>query len=852
MSLACRLASRMLMWLLASLATCITAADEPPPLFETDVWPILREYCLDCHGATEQLEGGLDLRLVRFMLDGGDSGPAVVPGSLSESYLLERVESGEMPPGQAEVSADKVDVLRAWIAAGAIAGRQEPETLEPGLPIMPAERGHWAFQPIERNIPPSPAPDQRAANAIDAWLMESMPAGLELSPAADRPTLVKRLYLTLLGLPPSVAELERWSADPRPDWYASLVDQLLSSPHYGERWGRHWLDLAGYADSEGYTVADAERSWAWKYRDYVVRAMNSNKPLDRFLIEQLAGDELAGPAVGDWTGEQIECLTATGFLRMAADGTGSGDNSPEARNRVMADTLQIIGSGLMGLSLHCAQCHDHRYDPIPHTDYFAIRAVLEPALDWQAWRPPAQRLVSLYTDQQRQLAQQVEQQAQDIAQQRAVRQAALMEQALEAELAKQPEALRIPLREAYQTAADERTETQRQLLDQHPSVNISPGVLYQYLPEGAEELKRFDQQIAEIRAGRPPEEFLRVLQEPAGHLPVTHLFHRGDHQQPRQPVEPGGLSVLAPEGTRLRFASDDPAVPTSGRRLAFAHWLVSDENPLVARVLVNRLWMHHFGRGLVATPTDFGKLGTEPSHAELLDWLASELRGSGWDLKHLQRLIVSSAAWQQSSFREPSRDAIDPENHYYWRWSLQRLDAESLRDRMLTAAGWLDRRLGGPPLSIKEDETGQVIVDGQQSRRSLYIRVRRSQPVAMLQAFDAPVMEVHCERRTVSTVATQSLMLLNGEFPLAVADQLASTAEAASSLTARVDALWLQTLGRRPCHEELRLSIDFVDHQRRMYQQQPERLPEGGNAARQALANLGQMLVNSNEFLYLD
>lgn len=852
MSLARRLPPLVSLWLLAAISLSPAADDSPPLLFENDVWPILREYCLDCHGATEQLEGGLDLRLVRLMLEGGDSGPALVPGSVAESYLLERVESGEMPPGHAEVSADKVDILRAWIAAGAVTGREEPETLEPGLPIMPAERAHWAYRPILQRSPPPTAPDRGASNGIDAWLLTAMPPGLELSPAADRPTLVKRLYLTLLGLPPGAPELERWSTDPRPDWYPALVDQLLSSPHYGERWGRHWLDLAGYADSEGYTVADAERSWAWKYRDYVVRAMNSNKPIDRFLIEQLAGDELAGAADGDWTASQIEQLTATGFLRMAADGTGSGDNSPEARNRVLADTVQIIGSGLLGLSLHCAQCHDHRYDPIPHTDYFAIRAVLEPALDWQAWKPPAERLVSLYTAQQRELAQQVEQQAQGIAQERAVRQAALLEEALEAELAKQPEALREPLREAYKTAAGERTDEQRQLLDQYPSVNISPGVLYQYLPEGAEELKQFDQKIAEVRANRPPEEFLRVLQEPHGHLPLTHLFHRGDHQQPRQAVAPGGLSVLAPQGSQPRFASDDPGLPTSGRRLAFARWLVSDENPLVARVLANRVWMHHFGRGLVATPTDFGKLGTEPSHPELLDWLAWELRASGWDLKHLQRLIVTSAAWQQTSYREPIRDAIDPENDHYWRWSIQRLDAESLRDRMLTAAGWLDRGIGGQPLAIKEDDTGQVIVDGQQRRRSLYIRQRRSQPVAMLQAFDAPVMEVHCERRSVSTVATQSLMLLNGEFPLSVASGVAGAAEQRGSLTARVETVWLQTLGRPPDLDELRLSIDFVDHQRLEYEQQPERLPEGATAARQALANLGQMLVNSNEFLYLD
>jgi hypothetical protein len=760
-------------------ATLMGAEGREAPLFETDVRPILREYCLDCHGATDHPEGSLDLRLVRFMVTGGDAGAAIVPGDADNSHLLDRIVSGEMPPGEGKVAAEKVAIIRDWINAGAPTKRPEPEMIAAGIPITEEERAYWAYQPVQAPAAVgSDAPDERIRTPLDAIIAAAMPKGLSFSPDADRRTQIQRVFYSLIGLPPTVEEMQHWLEKPDTDWYEQLVDTLLRSPHYGERWARHWLDAAGYADSDGSTLADSDRAWAWRFRDYVIRAFNDDKPFDRFIIEQLAGDELAGPAQGDWTAEQIELLTATGFLRMAADGTGSGDNSPEARNKTIADTMQIVGSTLLASSLHCAQCHDHRYDPISHRDYFAIRAVFEPALDWQQWKTPGERLVSLTTAAERQLSAEIEAEAQRIAAERNAKQDEYMKQALEQELGKYEEPLRTQLRDAYQTAADKRTDEQKMLLDKHPSVNISPGVLYQYLPQAAEELKGFDARIGEVRAKKPAETFVHALVEPAGHLPTTRLFHRGDHNQPTEEIKPAGLSVTAAEGAQLEFPSDDPTLPTSGRRLAFARWLTDRENPhpLFTRAVVNRVWLHHFGRGIVGTPGDFGRLGSEPTHPKVLDLLADYWIANGWSLKQLHRLILTSTVFRQASVREPEREAIDPDNFYYWRKPLLRMDAEVLRDSILAISGELNAELFGPPIPIQEDETGQVSIDPGQPRRSVYARWRRTQPVAMLQSFDAPVMSINCDVRPMSTVATQSLMMMNGEFALTQAQKIAKRA----------------------------------------------------------------------------
>lgn len=739
--------------------------------YEQHIRPIFRAHCFDCHGATEDLEGGLDLRQVRLMKKGGSGGPAIDVDDPEQSFLLSRIREGDMPPGEVKVSSQEIGILTRWIAQGAKTVRPESESLEVGLGVTMEERNHWAYQPIQQDFV-FPSDMQRNGafhNTIDRFVQQRIRAdGLAgILPEADRATLIKRAYFDLLGLPPSPEQNARWIADVRPDWYEHLLTHLLGMPAYGERWGRHWLDIAGYADSEGYTVADAERLWAWKYRDWVIRSLNQDKPFDQFIREQLAGDELAGAIEGDLTERQIDLLTATGYLRMAADGTGSGANDDAARNQVMADTLKIVGTSLFGLSIQCAQCHDHRYDPLPQADYYALRAIFEPALDWKAWKSPDARRVSLSTAAERAKAAEIEMEARRVADQKAEKLAEYMTQALDQELEKYDQPQRSQLRTAYETPIKNRTDEQKQMLSANPSVNITPGNLYQYIPDSKPKLAEFDQQIKQIRSAKPVEQFIRALVEPANHVTETKLFHRGDPAQPKQVVSPGTLTVLATGDKRPEFASDDTTLPSTGRRLAFSRWLTSRENPLLARVIVNRVWMHHFGQGLVATPADFGKLGTQPADLRLLDWLANEFIDRGWSLKQLHRLIMSSSVYRQV--------VGSGETNFHTR-SLRRLEAETIRDRMLAASGSLDETLYGPPLKIKEDETGQVMVEGGQSRRSLYIQTRRSRPVAMLQTFDAPVMETNCEVRSASTVATQSLMLLNGKFILEQADRLADRA----------------------------------------------------------------------------
>ena len=747
-----------------ALVTNQATADDSQLTFERHIRPIFRAHCYDCHGAGKTKKGNLDLRLVRLMLQGGESGPAIKAGDAKGSYVVERIREGSMPPGDHRVPAKEIAIIARWIDQGAKTARPEPKKIDEGLGITPEERAWWSFQPITRPAPPKLQNKQRIRNDIDAFLLVRMrEQGLGFAPDADRATLIRRLYLDLIGLPPTIGQVRQFVNDKQPHAYSRLVDRLLDSPRYGERWGRHWLDVAGYADSEGYTNDDRTRPYAYKYRDYVIRAFNDDMPFDRFIQEQLAGDEMVAGDLKNLDADKTAKLTATGFLRMAADGTASKPaDMALARNQVVADTIKIVSSSLLGLSVGCAQCHDHRYDPISHVDYHRIRAVFEPAYNWKQWRNPTQRRVSLYTDEQRARRAEIQKEVNVVATERNVKQSKYVQLALEKEYERYQDPLKGELRAAKETPANKQTEAQKKLLKQHPNLNVSAGNLYQYNQKHADEIKAYAPKIAAIQKKIPVEDFVRVLTEVPGQVPKTHLFHRGDHRQPQQEIAPGGLTVAAAEGKQFLIQLNDKNRPTTGRRLAYAKWLTNGKHPLVARVIVNRIWLHHFGRGIVSTPDEFGKLGTLPTHPKLLDWLASRFMADGWSIKKLHRLMLHSTAYRQSSLRNARGNDLDGANSLYWHKSVQRLEAEVLRDRILMASGQLDDKMFGPAVGVKADDAGQISVSGG-NRRSIYVLNRRTQPVAMLQVFDAPVMTVNCSKRTNSTVALQSLLLMNSD-----------------------------------------------------------------------------------------
>ncbi|MEC9096313.1 MAG: PSD1 and planctomycete cytochrome C domain-containing protein [Planctomycetota bacterium] len=765
---------RHFLFLLPLVYSVPTAADDGLT-FEKHIRPIFRAHCYDCHGAEAEVKGELDLRLVRLMEKGGESGPALVRSKPDESYLLERIVSGEMPPGSHRVPDDQIATIRQWIQEGAKTARPEPSTIGPGLGVTLEERAYWAFQPIRRPTVPAVKNGDRVRTPIDALLLARMEQhGLSFAPEADKATLLRRASLALTGLPPTAEELNAFLADESSEAWMKVIDLLLDSPQYGERWGRHWLDVAGYADSEGSSNNDANRQWAYKYRDWVIKAVGSDIPFDQFIIWQLAGDELIKPPYKNMTSQDIEKLTATGYLRMAADGTGQ-ENNEEKRNQVVIDTVKIISTGLLGMSVGCAQCHDHRYDPISHEDYYRLRAVFEPALNPKRWKVPGNRAISLYTDEDHAQAAEIEAKAQEMGKARNAKQTEYMELALKAELEKVEESQRQPLEAAYRAAGDKRTEEQKALLATNPNIaNLSPGVLYQYNQGHADELKKLDSEIATVRATKPVHEYIRALTKQNPEVDPTHLFYRGDYRQPQQEIAPGGLTVAAPADSPFLIKDNPSGSPTTGRRLQYARWLTSGRHPLVARVLVNRFWMHHFGTGIVDTPGEFGRLGSLPTQPEVLDWLSDEFMAKGWSLKHLHRVIMTSMVYMQQSKRTPEADQVDSGNQLYSHFPVKRLDAEAIRDSILAVSGKLDTTSFGAPDMVDKDTSGQVIINGEVQRRSVYLQMKRTEPVALLKAFDAPAMEINCTKRDNSTVATQSLMLMNSDFILRYADFFAA------------------------------------------------------------------------------
>ncbi len=849
--------------LLPLLCSAVKAA----PVFEKDVRPLLKTHCFHCHGEGGKKEGGVDLRLRRFMLHKTDDGPVIVPGNVDASHMVQLLRDGEMPKDGTKLKLAEIEMIEQWIAAGAPTLREEPETI-PAVYITEDERNYWSFRSIVK--PAVPAGD---VNAVDAFIAGPLRAeGLDFQPEADRSTLLRRLSFDLTGLPPSPEEMEVFGKDAAPDAFEKQVDRLLASPQYGERWGRHWLDAAGYADSEGHEE-DLPRPHAWHYRDYVVGAHNTDLPWDRFITEQLAGDELT-PATHETVLQHIHepgisgRLAATGFLRMAPDPTGGTvADANLARNQVMAETIKIVSTSLMGLTVGCAQCHDHRYDPIAQQDYYRLRAVFEPVYDWKNWRPPGQRLYSLYTDDERKQAEQVETEAKQMDADRIAFALQRLDEIFAERLTKVDEPDRAAVKTARELEEGKRSPEQQELLKKYVEANVprQEGILLLFdVPANNKRLEMEGKSKAH-RGTKPKENFVMAATE-SGMVPETVLFHRGDHEQPREKITPALFEVLSPPGAPVALTKPKPDMPTSGRRLAFAQWITGKQNPLTARVLVNRFWMQHFGRGLVRTPGDFGALGERPTHPELLDWLAADFMEHGWQLKRLHRLILTSLTWRQSAAPHSTAER----ERLYCGWKLQRLDAESVRDAMLAVTGKLNLQLGGEPVTVARDlATGRIVpgtevinpgngmIDKINSaaegalRRSLYIESRRSRPLTVLDTFDLPLMSPNCTSRTVTTVAPQSLLLMNDAFSIeqsqSLADRLQS--EAPANDTAKITRAWTLLFGSPPNALETARSLVFLHQQRSELQKQGR---DRDKAAAGSLAAWCQVLMSTNRFLYVE
>ncbi|MCA9137498.1 MAG: PSD1 domain-containing protein, partial [Planctomycetales bacterium] len=657
------------------IAPTVAAADvdaDQMEFFESKVRPLLADKCWKCH-SNEKQSGHLRLDSLQHMINGGDSGPAIDPNDADGSLLIQavRYESIEMPPDQ-KLSAREVGVLERWIRSGAkwpnqVAAAAQKRDSED---VTDEDRRWWAFQPIVR----PEIPESIAENPIDLFVERRLAEkGLKLSPRASPQQLVRRIYFDLIGLPPPIESVNAFAAADDPDAFSRIVDDLLNRFEYGERWGRHWLDVVRFAQTNGYE-RDDEKPLAWRYRDYVIRSFNEDKPFDQFVREQLAGDEMQ-PITDD-------SLDATAFYRLGV-WDDEPDDARQAEFDALDDMLSTTGTAFLGLSIGCARCHSHKFDPIPQEDYYRMLAFIRNV-------------------------------------------------------------------KPYEKADNETSSVFRDL----PSGN-----------------------------GRT-----LAVSERGIESPVTNVLFRGDSGSPGPEVAPGFPRVLFPSLADSIAAIDQPddTSQSTRRRSEFANWVTSEHNPLTARVIVNRMWHYHFGTGLVDTPSDFGKTGSRPSHPELLDYLASELIAGRWRLKPIHRLILSSKTWQQSSTGgDPLAEQVDPGNRLLWRQNTRRLEAESIRDAVLSLAGTLNTERGGrgffplmpPEVLAGQSRPGHGWDDSsptERNRRSVYVFAKRGITDPLLEVFDVATTDQPVPDRTSTTVAPQALTLLNGRF---VAEQSRAAAD---------------------------------------------------------------------------
>jgi len=854
------------------------------------IMPILGAKCFVCHGRRVQ-QAGLDLRTLAGMLKGGKSGPAIIPGKPDESLLVQKIASQQMPPPKLQeqfsvrgLTSEELDQLKRWIRLGAPAADDRPargaDTSDPM--IKKEDRKFWAFRPPARPAVPQVRQNARVHNPIDAFLLEKLERrNLTFSADAGRLPLLRRAYLDLTGLPPSPDDIELYLADRRPDAYERMIDSLLDSPRYGERWGRYWLEAAGYADSEGGNAGDSVRPHAFRYRDYVIRSFNADKPYDQFLLEQIGGDEMFDyKAAEEYTPEQADRLIATGFLRQAPDPTHSTEQNylPE-RFDVLANEIEILSSAVLGLTVGCARCHDHKFDPIPQRDYYRLSAVLQTSYDPYDWRIPNTkvggvgakldesmvRLLPLKSVSERNHVERtnepVRQRIDKLKKQLEAKAAPFRQTILNERLATLPEDVRRDLRSALDTPAGSRSPVQQYLVKNFEgTLTIAQKDIESRFEEFKKEAVELRKQIQKEEDRLLPAPGIRALFDMGGDPTPNYLLRRGDFRMPGEVVEPGALSVLGSELAPYRIERPPFQTGTSGRRLALARWLVQPNHPLTARVMVNRLWQHHFGKGLVSTPGNFGRTGAPPSHPELLDWLATEFVRQGWSIKSMQRLIVTSAAYRQSSQADQAKRQVDPDNILLSRFPLQRLDGDALRDSILKIAGRLDPQPFGPAAPIDVRPDGEVVNKASKHgyRRSIYSLVRRSEPLTMLDAFDAPQLTPNCLRRSQSTVSSQALELLNSDLIRESARFLAGRIidKVGADRCKQVERAYLRILARPADREELdnagKVLPELVKAWYERLQDEVPAEPKASKAEWLGLAAFCHTLFNSAEFLYVD
>jgi hypothetical protein len=833
-----------------------SAADGEPQLTQHDVLPILLLRCAACHGRQRQ-DGKLDLRTPASIMEGGRSGPALVPGDPDASRMIQRIESEACPPRNLLLKffvkrppSAEVEILRNWIAAGAPVANVPADvaTTDPDPLVTEEDRQHWAFQP-----PVATAGADSIDEFIGAKLRER---GIDFAPEADRDTLIRRAFLDLTGLPPTIEQWQQWRSSDGADWYETLIDTLLASPRYGERWGRYWLDLAGYADSEGGVSADPVRPVAWKYRDYVIDAFNSDKPYDRFLLEQLAGDELIDcESADEITEEMVSNLVATGFLRMGIDQTGSRTmNFVPERIGVISDAITVVSSGVMGLTMECARCHSHKYDPIPHRDYYRFKAIFQGALDEHDWLSFRNRTLELGTPQQRERVADVnpplERQLKQLTAKLRQATADAHRETLRAHYPEQSEEDREATLVALKVADNTRTLPQRLLVEKLQKAELLPDSEQpESVIEARQAVAAIEREMTLVGRRMEPSLTIRALWD-RGEPSPTYVLRRGEHDKPGRLVGPGVPSVLT-DG-RTPFDAAPPfadGTAKTGRRLAFARWLTRPDHPLTARVMVNRIWYHHFGAGLVATLENFGRQAERPSHPQLLDWLAVRFVEEGWSIKQMHRLMMNSRTYRQSSRISDDALRLDPQNGLLSRMPLRRMDAEALRDSLLLVSGQLDETAGGPPDPVSVDRDGLVSVDGSTQggwRRSVYLQYRRTEIPTLMDTFDYPEMGPNCTARNTSTVTPQALLLMNNahvrELAGAMAERVREIAGEDAEPAAVVQTVYRLGLSRDPDEQERQLGIAAIEELQHAW----------NDESQAALTSYCHTLLNSAAFAYVD